>query len=185
VNRRLLVAIIVILLASVALINSQSYAQSTSPVTYPTISYLTYKGVNVTVTSTMWNDTAYPVIFSKNFSTYDWKNSPLKNYILFDYGLTGLNPYGAEFIEAMESIGNFTTTNVTLGFQKIAALDATGTGYTNQEKLNSGALPGFSNSTPTSFTNPSVRSLYGYIFTGIVIVSIVALYFIFNRKKNE
>jgi hypothetical protein len=85
----------------------------------------------------------------------------------------------------MESIGNFTTTNVTLGFQKIAALDATGTGYTNQEKLNSGALPGFSNSTPTSFTNPSVRSLYGYIFTGIVIVSIVALYFIFNRKKNE
>jgi uncharacterized protein (DUF2062 family) len=98
VNRRLLVAIIVILLTSVALINSQSYAQSTSPVTYPTISYLTYKGVNVTVTSTMWNDTAYPVIFSKNFSTYDWKNSPLKNYILFDYGLTGLNPHGAEFI---------------------------------------------------------------------------------------
>ena len=182
-NRRLFVAVIVVLLACVIVVNSQAYAQTT--VTYPTINYRTYQGYNITITNSMWNDTVYPVIYSENFSNYNWKDSPSKNYILFDYGLTGLNPYGAEFIEAMESTGNLTTHNVTIAFEKIAPLDATGTGYTNQQKLDSGALPGFSNSTPTSFNNPSVRSLYGYIFAGGVVVSIVALYFIFNREKDE
>lgn len=182
-NRRLFVVIIVLLISAVVLINSQSYGQSSA--TYPTISYTTYQGYNITVTDTSWNTTVYPVIYSKNFSTYNWKDSPLKNYILFDYGLKGLNPYGAEFIAAMESIGNFTKTNVTLAFQKIAPMDATGTGYTNQQKLNSGALPGFSSSTPTSFSNPSIKALYGWIFLGAVVVSVGGLYFIFNRKKDE
>jgi hypothetical protein len=183
VNRRLFAAIIIILLATVVIANGQAHAQST--VTFPTISYQTYQGYNITVTNTEWNTTVYSVIYSKNFSTYNWKDSPQKDYILFSYGLTGLNPYGAEFIQAMESIGNLTAKNVTLAFQEIAPLDATGTGYTNQVKLNAGALPGFSNSTPSSFNNPSVRSLYGYVFAGAVIVSIAALYFILNRKKDE
>ncbi len=182
-NRRLFAAIIVVLLATVILVNSQAYAQSTP--TYPTISYHTSQGYNITITSTEWNSTVYPVIYSKNFSSYNWKDSPQKNYILFSYGLTGLNPYGAQFIEAMQSTGNLTAKNVTLAFEKIAPLDATNTGYTNQYKLDAGALPGFSNSTPTSFNNPSVRSLYGWMFAGGVVVSIVALYFILNRKKDE
>ncbi|MCL6002759.1 MAG: hypothetical protein M1556_03845 [Candidatus Thermoplasmatota archaeon] len=182
-NRRLFAAIIIVLLASVVIVDSQAYAQSSS--TFPTISYKTYQGYNITISSTEWNSTVYPVIFSKNFSTYDWNDSPLKDYILFDYGLTGLNPYGAEFIAAMETTGNLTQKNVTIAFEKISPLDATNSGYTNQEKLNTGALPGFANSTPTSFTNPSVRSSYGWIFAGGVVVSIVALYFIFNRKKDE
>ncbi len=182
-NRRLFAAMIIVLLATVVIVNGGANAQSSS--NFPTISYKTYQGYNITVTATMWNSTVYPVIYSQNFSTYNWKQSPLKNYILFDYGLQGLNPYGAEFIEAMETIGNFTQKNVTLAFEAIAPLDATDSGYTNQAKLNAGALPGFSNSTPTSFTNPSVRSLYGWIFAGGVVVSIAALYFIFNRKKNE
>ncbi|MCL4333113.1 MAG: hypothetical protein M1290_03500 [Candidatus Thermoplasmatota archaeon] len=182
-NRRLLTAMIIILLSAVVVVSGQTYAQS-SP-SFPTISYQTYQGYNITITTTDWNTTVYPVIYSKNFSTYDWKSSPDKNYILFSYGLTGLNPYGAEFIVALSSTGNLTEKNVTIAFEKIAPLDATGTGYTNQEKLNAGALPGFSNSTPTSFNNPGVRSLYGYVFAGAVVVSIIALYFIFNRKKDE
>ncbi len=182
-NRRFLVALIIVLLACVVVVNSQSYAKSSA--NFPTISYHTYQGYNITITTSEWNTTVYPVIYSSNFSHYNWKDSPLKNYILFDYGLTGLNPYGAEFLMAMESTGNLTEQNVTIAFEKIAPLDATSTGYTNQQKLDSGALPGFSNSTPTSFSNPGVRSLYGWIFAGAVIVSIVALYFLFNRKKNE
>ncbi|MEM0134916.1 MAG: hypothetical protein QXU18_06775 [Thermoplasmatales archaeon] len=182
-NRRFFVAIIVVLLASVVIVASESSAQSGA--TFPTITYHTFQGYTITISATEWNSTVYPVIYSKNFSSYNWKDSPLKNYILFDYGLTGLNPYGAEFIAAMESIGNFTEKNVTIAFEEIAPLDATNTGYTNQEKLNSGALPGFANSTPTSFNNPGVRSLYGWIFAGGVVVSIVALYFFFNRKKDE
>ncbi|MEM0141474.1 MAG: hypothetical protein QXN66_05520 [Thermoplasmatales archaeon] len=182
-NRRFLILAVALSFAVILVGVGQAHGQST--VSYPTISYQTFSGYNITITDTMWNQTVYPVIYSKNFSTYNWKDSPLKNYILFDYSLTGLNPYGAEFIEAMEAIGNLTTSNVTLAFQKIANLDATNSGYTNQEKLNAGALPGFSNSTPTSFSNPSVRNTYGWIFTGGVIVSIIALYFIFNRKKNE
>jgi hypothetical protein len=183
VNIKLIVAIVLLLFLSTAMINSGSYGQSS--VSYPTISYQTFSGVNVTITDSMWSSIAYPVIESSNFSTYNWKDSPLKNYILFDYSLTGLNPYGAEFIEAMEGIGNFTTQNVTLAFEQISSLDATNSGYTNQQKLDAGALPGFSNSTPTSFNNPSVRATYGWIFSGAVIVSIIALYFIFNRKKEE
>ncbi len=159
------------------------YGQTT--VSYPTVSYHTFDGLSVTVTDSMWNGTAYPVIYSQNFSTYNWKDSPLKDYILFDYGLKGLNPYGAQFIEAMETIGNFTTANVTLAFEEISNLHATNSSFTNQQKLNAGALPGFANSTPTSFNNPSRRALYGWIFIGAVIFSIAALYFVFNRKKNE
>jgi hypothetical protein len=183
VNRLFLVLALIISIAVVAAGSGQVQAQ-TLP-SFPTISYVTFSGYNITITDTMWNQTVYSVIFSKNFSTYNWKDSPLNKYILFDYSLTGLNPYGAEFIEAMESIGNLTKANVTLAFHEIADLDATNSGYTNQEKLNAGALPGFANSTPTSFSNPSVRNTYGWIFTGGVVVSIVALYFVFNRKKNE
>lgn len=182
-NSRLIAAALSIVLIALVVISGTPQGQST--VTYPTISYQTFKGTNVTVTDSMWNTTAYPVIYSKNFSTYDWRDSPLKNYVLFDYGLTGLNPYGVEFIEAMETLGNFTTANVTLAFQEIADLHATNSSYTNQQKLNSGALPGFANSTPTSFNNPSRRALYGWIFVGGVAFSIAALYFILNRKKNE
>ena len=182
-NRRLFAVIVIILLAAVIVVNGQSYAQSSA--NYPTVTYHTFKGYTVTIIASTWNSTVYPVIFSKNFSTYNWRDSPLRNYILFDYGMTGLNPYGAEFIAAMEATGNLTEKNVTIAFEKIAPLDATNSGYTNQEKLNAGALPGFLNSTPTSFNNPSVRSLYGWIFAGGVVVSIVALYFIFNRKKDE
>ncbi len=182
-NRRLFAVVIIVLLSVVIVVSGQSFAQSSA--TFPTISYRTYQGFNITITSTDWNSTVYPVIYSQNFSSYDWKSSPDRNYILFSYGLTGLNPYGAEFISALSSTGNFTEQNVTIAFEKIAPLDATGTGYTNQQKLDSGALPGFSNSTPTSFNNPGVRSLYGYIFAGGVVVSIIALYFIFNRKKDE
>lgn len=182
-NLKLIVAVILLLFLSTAVINAGSYGQST--VSYPTISYVTFSGTNITVTDSMWSSVVYPIIYSTNFSTYNWKNSPLKNYILFDYSLTGLNAYGAEFIEAMETIGNFTTFNVTIAFEQISSLDATNSGYTNQQKLNAGALPGFVNSTPSSFNNPSVRAIYGWIFSGAVIVSIIALYFVFNRKKTQ
>lgn len=182
-NAKLIVIVALLVLISGGLVSTVSFGQTT--VSYPTVSYVTYRGNNVTVTDSMWTSIAYPVIYSGNFSTYNWNNSPLKNYILFDYSLKGLNPYGAEFLEAMQSIGNFTETNVTLAFKQIAPLDATNTGYTNQEKLNSGALPGFSNSTPSSFNNPRVRNNYGWIFAGGVIVSIVVLYFVFNKKKES
>jgi len=178
-------AIAIGLIALMVIMNiplNQVHAQN--EVIFPTIYYTTYQGYNVTITDLDWYNIVYPVIYSSNFSTYDWKKSPLKNYILFDYSLTGLNPYGAEFILALQSIGNLTQANVTKAFQAIANLDATGDGYTNQEKLNAGALPGFYNSTPTSFNDPAVRATYGYVFTALVVVSVFILYFVFNRKKE-
>ncbi|MGC8547153.1 MAG: hypothetical protein ACP5MU_05825 [Thermoplasmata archaeon] len=182
-NWKYLIVAILILMLSVSYVNTGAHAQST--VVYPTISYHTFTGYNITITDTQWLNVVYPIIYSTNFSTYNWKNSPLKEYLLFDYSLTGLNPYGAEFIEAMETIGNFTIFNVTIAFKQIANLDATGDGYTNQEKLNAGALPGFYNSTPGSFSIPTTRSTYGFIFAGGVIASVIILYFVFNRKKDE
>ncbi len=182
-NLKYLVVTLLILLLFVGSVNTVSHAQSS--VVYPTISYHTFTGYNNTITDTEWLSVVYPIIYSANFSTYNWNDSPLKNYILFDYSLTGLNPYGAEFIEALETIGNFTSANVTLAFKQIANLDATGDGYTNQQKLDAGALPGFYNSTPGSFSIPTTRSTYGYIFGGAVIASVIILYFVFNRKKNE
>ncbi|MCL5680641.1 MAG: hypothetical protein M1515_01150 [Candidatus Thermoplasmatota archaeon] len=179
--KHLFIAVVIVLL-STGYLNIQG-AEGAS--IYPTLSYTTYQGYNVTITDAQWVSIAYPVIYSSNFSTYNWKSSPNKDFILFDTSLTGLNPYGGEFIEAMEVIGNFTTANVTLAFKQIAYMDATGDGYSNQEKLNAGALPGFYNSTPYSFNNPSTRSEYGYVLIAGVIASVAILYFVFNRKKDE
>ncbi len=174
-----ILALLVVMNIPLGTVHAQSQA------IFPTIYYTTFQGYNNSITDLNWYNIVYPVIYSSNFSTYDWKKSPLKDYILFDYSLTGLNPYGAEFIFALASIGNLTEANVTKAFQAIANLDATGDGYTNQEKLNAGALPGFYNSTPTSFSNPTVRAYYGYAFSGIVIASVIILYFAFNRKKES
>jgi len=119
----------------------------------------------------------------------DWGNNSNIDYILFDKNIDGVNRYGADFIQELKKISSIdllNEDNVTLWTQtmksvilNIQDLDSDGDGYSNEEELNAGSLPGFSDDTPEDVEVDNTNMEFAVI--GILIISVIILYFVFNR----
>ncbi len=187
--KKIFIAIILsLILIMVPAISTASPTLASPPSTLPTEKYYYYNTTShnctgYNVTSADWHAFFSKVIDNHKYVKYNWTNVTTQYSIIFDQNYSGLNPYGAEFISALSSIGSPTVNNMTVAFKDIenkSSLVNHGK-YTNIKALDAGAYPGF------SFSKPAVKPLVSeYEDFGIIIAIIagmVVLYFIFNRKK--
>ncbi|MGC8663375.1 MAG: hypothetical protein ACP5SF_02485 [Thermoplasmata archaeon] len=155
---------------------------NTGSVTYPSIEIHFLNGENSTITDQIWKDLVFPIFLTKTITSYNWSNDSNLQYVFFDYSLKGLNPYGAQFVLALEQYGNVTYSTVTKALLYVNQLPSvTHPGYTNGQLLNMGVLPGFSNSTiPTHNSTPFYMSI-PFVVIIVLIASVFIMYFVFNK----
>ncbi|WMT51203.1 MAG: hypothetical protein RE471_09520 [Ferroplasma sp.] len=162
------------------------FASSASPVTLPaapsTLPSITYNynGTNESITGSDWISFFSSVIDNTHYVKYSF-NTSTQYLIVYDLSYTGMNPYGLQFIQALSGIGTPTLKNMTLAFNDTKGETSQVKGYTDIQALNAGAYPGF------SFSKPAVKPISReYLDVGIIVAIIagmVALYYVFNRKK--
>ncbi len=150
-----------------------------APATLPSIEY-NYNGTNESITGADWISFFSSVIDNTHYVTYSF-NTSTQYLIVYDLSYTGMNPYGLQFINALSSIGTPTLKNMTQAFNDTKNEGSQVKGYTDIQALDAGAYPGF------SFSKPAVKPVsQDYVDIGIIVAIIagmVALYFVFNRKK--
>ncbi len=184
--RKLLLAITIslILLAPATL----AMAKEESP--YPTITLIFSDGKVYDVTGKMWGSTIIPYVEGR-IKDYKWQeDGDRARYIFFDKSLKGLNPYGIDFVSAMEkSTYDEFQNNVFAVLSKALNMtndkDSDGDGYTNIVELNNGTYPGDPNSYPGAQEKGFWEENEGYIILGILIASIFVLYFVFNKESKK
>jgi hypothetical protein len=150
-----------------------------APSTLPSITY-NYNGTNESITGSDWISFFSSVIDNTHYVKYSF-NTSTQYLIVYDLSYTGMNPYGLQFIQALSGIGTPTLKNMTLAFNDTKGQTSQVKGYTDIQALNAGAYPGF------SFSKPAVKPISrDYLDVGIIVAIIagmVALYYVFNRKK--
>lgn len=179
----IVVAILTISLLFAAVANAAPSPQK-SP--YPTITLYFADGNSTEITGKVWAATIFPIV-EAYIHSYDW--SKKIRYLFFDKSLKGLNPYGLDFVRAIEShtISEYDTNFykvITNSINQIKDLDSDGDGYTNNEELNAGTYPGDPNDHPGKEGEKFWDEYGGYIILISIIASIFVLYFVFNREKD-
>jgi hypothetical protein len=169
-----LLAVIFTLLPLIALSSGQN------EVTYPTITIHMLNGTNSTITDSIWKDLIFPILYSKTISKYNWSNDPQSKYVFFTYDLQGLNPFGVQFVFALEKYNNVSFYSVTQALLYVRNLPSMHPGYTNGELLDMGVLPGFPNSPIKSQQTPFYISL-PFIVLIVLILSVFIMYYVFNK----
>ena len=154
---------------------------------YPTITLYFADGKKANITGKIWAGTVFPLVEGM-IKGYNWVKKI--RYLFFDYSLKGLNPYGLDFVRAMEEkpyseFENNFTKLVGDAFKLTADLDSDGDGYTNIEELNAGSYPGDPNDYPGKHQTSMWEENIGYIILGVLIASVFVLYFIFGRENKE
>jgi hypothetical protein len=150
-----------------------------APSSLPSVTY-NYNGTKESITGSDWISFFVGVIDNNSYVKYSF-NSSTQYLIVYDLNYTGMNPYGLQLVQALSAIGTPTLKNMTAAFEAVGHAHSHVKGYTNKEALNAGAYPGF------SFSKPVVKPISTqYLYVGImvaIIAGMVALYFVFNRKK--
>ncbi len=154
---------------------------------YPTITIYTSDGVKENITGKAWGGTIFPYIEGR-IKSFDWTKKI--KYLFFDKSLKGLNPYGLDFVRAMEKATSKDFDNniylvINRALNDTAKLDSDNDGYSNQKELNSGSYPGFADDYPGKNTQNKIEDYVGYITIGAIIGATFVLYFIFNREKEK
>ena len=153
---------------------------------YPTITLYFSDGKHANITGKIWSGTVFPIIIGV-IKSYNWEKKI--KYLFFDKSLKGLNPYGLDFVRAMEEYtyddyqNNFTKI-VNGALKETANLDSDGDGYTNSQELNAGTYPGDPNDHPGKKVTEGIEKYTGYIILGVLIISVFILYFVFGREKE-
>ncbi len=153
---------------------------------YPTITLYFADGKKANITGKIWAGTVFPLV-EGIIKGYNWVKKI--KYLFFDYSLKGLNPYGLDFIRAMEEkpyseFENNFTKLIGDALTLTADLDSDGDGYNNIEELNAGTYPGDPNDYPGKHPSNMIEENLGYIILGILLASVFVLYFIFGREKK-
>ncbi len=153
---------------------------------YPTITLYFADGKKANITGKIWAGTVFPIV-EGIIKKYNWV--PKIKYLFFDYSLKGLNPYGLDFIRAMEEkpyseFENNFMRLVGYALNVTSNLDSDGDGYTNIQELNAGTYPGDPNDYPGKNTANPIEGNLGYIILAILLASVFALYFVFGREKK-
>ncbi len=157
-------------------------------VPYPTVTIYFSDGSTTNITGALWASTIFPVI-EGFIKSYNWQNKI--RYLFFDSSLKGLNPYGLDFVRALEKYSTLEEydNNINLAlykaFNATKNMDSDGDGYTNIEELNAGTYPG----DPTDYPGKNEKTWWqeneGYIVIGGIIGATFVLYFVFNREDKE
>ncbi len=176
----IIVILLSMIISAVPMITAESPTMPPPPSTLPSISYA-YNGTSYTITDTNWTNFFTSVIDNHKYVTYNWSGVNTQYSIIFDLNYTGLNPYGAELVHALSNTGSPTVKNMTIAFMGIEKQPSLVKGYTNIKALDTGAYPGFSFSKPALQPHLVEYEEFGAIIA--IIAGMIALYFIFNRKK--
>ncbi len=155
---------------------------TTAPSTLPSYTY--YYGTANTacnITSGDWSNIFSNVFNDRSIISYNFSANTTEFLIIFDITYTGLNAFGLVYVHALSMEGNLSVAHERAAFWNVANKTSLIKGYTNWEALNHGGWPGFSWSRirvlPTNLT-------YEYVGIMVVVVgSIFAMYFVFNRRK--
>ena len=184
--RKLLIALFIVvgLLTSMSTVRA---AEEESP--YPTITLIFSDGGVYNISGKFWAGTIIPYIQGR-INGYNWETDARSKYIFFDKALKGLNPYGIDFIRALEkyTVNEFEKEPfLILGkvLNQTADIDSDGDGYSNMEELEAGTLPGFADNYPGTNEKGFWEENEGYIILGVLIASIFVLYFVFNRESKK
>ena len=173
--------VIVLLAILLTLIPFFTVANGQGSITYPTITIHFLNGTNGTITDSIWNDLIFPILFSKTISKYNWSNDPQAKYVFFTYDLKGLNPFGVQFVFALEKYTNISFYSVTQALLYVRTLPSMHPGYTNGQLLDMGVLPGFPNSPMKSSSSIPFYLSLPFIVLIILIASAFIMYFVFNK----
>ncbi|HEU12636.1 MAG: hypothetical protein ACP5G5_05455 [Thermoplasmata archaeon] len=172
--------LVVFISVFIILISFLAFSSGQNEVTYPSITIHFLNGTNSTITDSIWKQLVFPILFSKTISKYNWSNDPQAKYVFFTYDLAGLNPFGVQFVFALEKYTNVSFYSVTQALLYVRNLPSTHPGYTNGELLDMGVLPGFPNSPIKSQQVPFYLSL-PFIVLIILIASVFIMYYVFNK----
>ncbi len=172
--------VVVLIAVLLTLIPFMAVAGAQNEVTYPSITVHFLNGTNSTITNSIWKDLIFPILFSKTISKYNWSNDPQAKYVFFTYDLAGLNPFGVQFVFALEKYTNISYYSVTEALLYVRDLPSMHPGYTNGQCLDMGVLPGFPNSPMKSPQVPFYLSI-PFIVLIILIASVFIMYYVFNK----
>ncbi len=189
--RRLIIslAVIFLLLASAGVVaGAGNNEKGKSP--FPTITIIFSDGKVADITGKMWSTTILPYVEGR-ITGYNWENNASKSqYIFFDKSLKGLNPYGLDFVKAMETATYEQFKKnifevLAMALNKTANMDSDHDGYPNIVELNAGTLPGFADSHPGANKKTFWEEYGGYIIISVLIISVFVLYFVFNKLSER
>ncbi len=172
-----------LLLFSTGFVNAQEKEKSA----YPTITVTFADGKVYNITGKMWGATIYPYIEGR-IKSFNWINKI--TYLFFDRTLKGLNPYGLDFVRALE-MHTYKEFNKNIFLVIGEALNATDyldsdhDGYLNIQELNNGTYPGDPNDYPGKNQKSFWEENQGYIIIGVIMASVFVLYFVFNREEKS
>ena len=186
--RRISIAVILVIsLMFVSLANTQALPVSGQKSIYPSVIVYFSDGVSENISGKVWADTIFPIVegMIHNFS---W-GKKIK-YLFFDKSLKGLNPFGLDFVRAMET---HTSKEFNTDFPKLVGdslesiynKDSDRDGYSNIEELNAGTYPGDPNDHPGTVQEKFWDQYGGYTLITVIVLSIFVLYFVFNREKKD
>ncbi|MGC8993055.1 MAG: hypothetical protein ACP5JT_00895 [Thermoplasmata archaeon] len=150
---------------------------------FPSIVIHMLNGENLTITDTIWKEEIFPIFFTKSITTYNWSSDPKYKYVFFDYNLSSLNLFGAEFVFELEHYSNITLKTIADALLQAIQLPSPIKGYTNGQLLDMGILPGFANVTIPQKHFISYSIPWQIITIVILIISIVIVYYIFKPKE--
>ncbi len=182
--------LLITLLLSFVLLASIGAASAAEKSPYPTITVIFSDGKVYDITGKMWGSTIIPYVEGR-IKDYKWQeDGDRAKYIFFDKSLKGLNPYGIDFVSAIEkSTYDEFQNNVFAVLSKALNLtndmDSDGDGYTNIVELNNGTYPGDPSSYPGAQEKGFWEENEGYIILGVLIASIFVLYFVFNKESEK
>jgi len=154
---------------------------------YPTVVLYFNDGIRANITGKVWAQTIFPIVVGM-IHKYNWEKKI--KYLFFDKSLKGLNPFGLDFVRAMEShpyseFENNFPKLVGDALKSIYNLDSDRDGYTNIEELNAGTYPGDPSDHPGLSQKKFWDEYGGYIIMITIIASIFVLYFVFNREEKD
>ena len=183
---RILSVLLLTLLISSAWAMGQGNNEKKVP--YPNIIITMADGVLENISGKIWAGTIIPFVQGRVSKLFHW-GERIK-YLFFDKSLKGLNPYGVDFIRAMEeSTSKEIEKNVYIVISKAlnatANLDSDGDGYTNMKEIESGTYPGFADSYPGKNAKNETNNYIGYATIAAIMGATFVLYFIFNREKKK
>lgn len=185
------VAVLFLLLASMgAALGAGPAKTGNEKSPFPTITLIFSDGKVADVTGKMWSTSILPYLEGR-INGYNWEQHPDRSkYIFFDKSLKGLNPYGLDFVKAMETATYEEFKNnifevVNMAMNKTANMDSDHDGYSNIVELEKGTFPGFADSHPGANEKSFWIEYEGYIVITVLILSVFVLYFVFNKLSEK
>ncbi len=186
--RKALIVLSMAILILASLVGVQGEEESP----YPTITVIFSDGQVYDIKGDMWSMTIIPYVVGlvKNDTGFDWNKHGGVSKIFFDSALKGLNPYGADFINAIskytyDEFQNNVFLVLSRAFNSTANLDSDRDGYSNIDELSQGYYPGDPESYPGQGEQTFWEENQGYIIILVLIGSVFVMYFVFNKESEK